>query len=51
MTDISPTTISQKNCVVWSERRARNIELRVYYYVQEQDGCKVFTLHQIVEEG
>ncbi len=51
MTDISLTTLSQKSCVVWSERRARNVALQVYYHVQEQDGCKIFTLHRIVEEG
>jgi hypothetical protein len=36
--------LMQKTCLFWSSRQARNIALRVYYDVQEQDGCKIFTI-------
>ena len=39
----------QKTCVIWSSRRERDIALRVYYDLREQDGCKVFTLDHVEE--
>lgn len=49
MTEIDSTTLLEKSCTVWSSRREREIALRVYYYVLEQDGCKIFALQRIQE--
>lgn len=51
MTEIDSTSLQEKSCVVWSERRERLIALRVYYYVLEQDGCKIYALQRIQEPG
>ncbi len=50
MTDGNGTTLLEKSCMVWSRLRERNIAVRVYYDVQEQDGCKIYTLHRQAEE-
>jgi hypothetical protein len=50
MTESNLTPLLEKNCVVWSSRQARNLALRVYYDVREQDGCKIYTLRAL-EEG
>lgn len=44
----SPIT-TQKSCVVQAMRREQDIALRVYYDVREEDGCKIYTLAQVVE--
>jgi hypothetical protein len=49
MNDISSAPILQKTCVLWSHRRERDISLRVYYDLREQDGCKVFTIDHVEE--
>lgn len=49
MTESELTPLVKKNCVVWSSRQARNLALRVYYDVQEQDGCKIYNLRAYEE--
>ena len=39
----------QKSAVIWSERRERQISVRIYYDACERDGCKVYTLRQVEE--
>jgi hypothetical protein len=51
MTETNATSLLQKTCVVWSSRQERNIALRVYYQLQEQDGCKIYHIGQIVTLG
>jgi len=46
-TDSAP--ILQKTAVIWSQRRERDISVRIYYDAREQDGCKVYTLRQVEE--
>jgi hypothetical protein len=41
--------MTQKSCVVQAIRRERNIALQVYYDVRDEDGCKIYTLAQVVE--
>ncbi len=41
------STLLEKTCVAWSRRHEREISLRVTYSLQEQDGCKIYTLGQI----
>ena len=41
--------MTQKSCIVQATRRERNLALQVYYGVREEDGCKIFTLAQVVE--
>jgi hypothetical protein len=50
MKEANTTTLLEKSCVIWSRRRERNIAVRVYYDLQEQDGCKIYTLHQLAEQ-
>jgi hypothetical protein len=50
MTENTTTPLLEKSCVVWSQRRERDITFTVYYHLQEQDGCKIYTLHQLVEQ-
>jgi hypothetical protein len=49
MTESNSTLLSQKSCLVWSHRRERDIALRVYYEVQEQDGCKIYIVNRVQE--
>src|SRR5947208_7053687 len=49
MTEINATSFLQKSCLVWSSRRERNIALRVYYDLREQDGCRMYTIGRIEE--
>jgi hypothetical protein len=49
MTETNTTPLLEKRCVVWSTRRQREITLRVYFDVEEQDGCKIYTLQQQIE--
>ena len=44
-----PTLLHEKSCVVWSKRRERNVTVRVYYYVLEEDGCEIYALQQMQE--
>jgi hypothetical protein len=48
--EANTTTLQEKSCVVWSRRRERDIAVRVYYDVHEQDGCKIYTLHHREEQ-
>ena len=48
-TDATP--LLEKSCVIWSQRRERNIALRVYYELLEQDGCKIYLLRNIQEQN
>lgn len=41
--------VLQKACLCWARRRERDISLRVYYDLREQDGCKVFTVEYVEE--
>jgi hypothetical protein len=45
---VSPL-MAQKSCIVQASRRERDISLQVYYDVREEDGCKIYTLAQVVE--
>ena len=49
MNETSSAPTRQKTCVLWSSRQERNISLRVYYDLREQDGCKVFTIDHTEE--
>jgi hypothetical protein len=49
MTEINATIFLQKSCLAWSSRRERNIALRVYYDLREQDGCRIYTIGRIEE--
>ena len=44
-TELVPTL--NKSTVIWSERQERDIAVRIYYDVREQDGCKIYTLRQV----
>jgi hypothetical protein len=46
-TDSAP--MLQKSAVIWSERRERDISVRIYYDTCERDGCKIYTLRQVEE--
>jgi hypothetical protein len=46
-TDSAPNL--QKTAVIWSHRKERNISVRIYYDVREQDGCKVYTVNHVEE--
>ena len=46
-TEMAP--MLQKSAVIWSERREREISVRIYYDACEQDGCKIYTLRQVEE--
>jgi hypothetical protein len=41
------STVLEKTCVAWSNRREREICLRVSYSVSEEDGCKIYTLGHV----
>ena len=49
MTETNATSLLQKTCVVWSSRRERNIALRIYYDLREQDGCKIYSIGRVEE--
>ena len=49
MNDTNSAPILQKTCVFWSNRQERDISLRVYYDLREQDGCKLFTIDHVEE--
>jgi len=49
MPESNTTLLPQKSCLVWSRRRERDITLQVYYEVQEQDGCKIYTVDRVQE--
>jgi len=34
---------------IYSERRHRYIPVRIYYSIQEQSGCRIFSLHRVDE--
>jgi hypothetical protein len=37
----------EKTCVIWSARQQKELALRVFYELREQDGCKIYTLRSI----
>ena len=49
MNETSAAATRQKTCVLWSSRQERNISLRVYYDLKEQEGCKIFTIDHVEE--
>jgi hypothetical protein len=49
MTETNSTPVLQRTCVAWSRRREQDISLRIDYDVRVQDGCKIFTINQVVE--
>jgi len=51
MNETSSAPILQKTCVFWSSRRERDISLRVYYDVLEQNGCKIYGITRVEELG
>ncbi len=51
MNETNSTPILQKTCVFWSSRRERDISLRVYYDVQDENGCKIYGITQVEEMG
>lgn len=51
MNEPNSTPILQKTCVVWSSRRERDISLRVYYDVQDQNGCRIYDITQVEQIG
>jgi hypothetical protein len=51
MTESQATSFLQKTCVFWSSRKQRNVFLRIYYDMREQDGCQIFRIGQVEEIG
>ena len=49
MNETNSEAILQKTCVIWSSRRERDISLRIYYDVQELDGCRIYALSRVEE--
>ena len=49
MIETESAPMLQKTAVIWSQRRERDISVRIYYDAREQDGCKIFTLRQLEE--
>jgi hypothetical protein len=49
MIENNPAPLLQKTAVIWSHRREREIALRIYYHMCEQDGCKIYTLNRMEE--
>lgn len=41
----SPANHNEKIFWVWSERRAREISIRLQYSVAEDNGCQLIALH------
>ena len=41
--------ILEKTAVIWSERRERDISVRIYYHARVENGCQIFTLRQVEE--
>lgn len=39
----------EKLCRIWSERRERDIAVRIYYEVQEAGGCRIYNLLRVEE--
>jgi len=51
MNETNAGPILQKTCVFWSSRRERDISLRVYYDIQDLDGCRIYGIAQVEELG
>jgi hypothetical protein len=49
MTETDSTPTLEKTCVAWSRRRERDIAFQVHYNVQEQDGCRIYTITSVKE--
>lgn len=49
MTDTDPIRKLQKLSRIWSERKRRQIAVRIRYELHEQSGCKVYSLHKVEE--
>ena len=49
MIENDTTSVVQKTALIWSCRRERVISVRIYYDLQEQDGCKIYTLNHMQE--
>ncbi len=49
MLESNSPLMMQKSCIVQASRRERDIALQVYYDVREEDGCRIYTLAQVVE--
>lgn len=51
MNETNPGPMLQKTCVFWSSRKERDISLRVYYDIQDQNGCRIFGITKVEELG
>jgi len=49
MDDSNSEPVLQKMAVIWSHRRERDICVRIYYDLWQQDGCKIYTLNHVEE--
>jgi len=49
MSETNSTPVLQRTCVAWSHRREQDISLRIAYDVRVQDGCKIYTINQVLE--
>lgn len=51
MTYSSTPVLAQKLCSIYSDRREKNISVRIRFSVTESAGCKVYQLQQVEELG
>ena len=49
MTERSPVQQLQKLARIWSERREKQIAVRIHYDLREENGCKIYSLSRIEE--
>lgn len=49
MTQTNPVQQLQKLSHVWTRRREKQIAVRIYYDLRQENGCKIYCLNQIEE--
>jgi hypothetical protein len=49
MIDFNDKPLLQKTATIWSQRRERQIVVRIYFNTREQDGCRIYTLRSVEE--
>lgn len=49
MTENSPVQRLQKLSRMWTQRREKEIAVRIYYDVRQEGKCKIYCLQQVDE--
>jgi len=49
MTELCDVQQFQKLSRIWSRRRERHVEVRIYYDLREQDGCRIYLVSRVEE--